>query len=47
VGTEAQKFSFPDGMSTVPLTWRFLGEAIPMQAWSARRARVPAKTAAK
>jgi hypothetical protein len=34
VGTEAQKFSFPDGMSTVPLTWRFLGEAIPMQAWS-------------
>ena len=34
VGTEAQKFSFPDGMSTVPLVWRFLGTEIPMQAWS-------------
>jgi len=34
VGTEAQKFSFPDGMSTAPLTWSFLGKAIPMQAWS-------------
>jgi hypothetical protein len=34
VGREAEKFSFPDGMSTAPLTWSFLGKAIPMQAWS-------------
>ena len=34
VGTEAQKFSFPDGMSTAPLVWRFLDMAIPMQVWS-------------
>ena len=34
VGTEAQKFLFPDGMITTPLTWSFLGQAIPTQAWS-------------
>ena len=34
VGTEAQKFSFPDGMITAPLMWRFLGKEIPMRVWS-------------
>jgi hypothetical protein len=34
VGTEARKFSFPDGMSTAPLIWRFLGKEFPMRAWS-------------
>ena len=34
VGVEEKKFSFPDGVSSTPLLWTYLGQAVPMKAWA-------------
>ena len=34
VGVQKQKHSFPGGMNTVPMKWKYLGRDIAMTAWA-------------
>ena len=46
-GVEETKFSFPDGVSSTPLLWTYLGQAVPMKRGRDLCARVLARMAAR